>query len=87
MPAAETLLMDDDGKLPLLVLGNDDLMRRPGLLQSLIESNQWQCIFVSDFTMQSSDLGVSMFMSSGQRESIGLPRVSVEPLLHSISAQ
>ena len=81
MPAAEELLVDEHGELPLLVFGNGDLMQRPDLLQSLIDSPRWQCIYVSDFTPQSVDLGVAMFMTSTKRESIGLTRMSVEPLL------
>jgi hypothetical protein len=79
--AAEALLVDEHGELPLLVLGNAELMRRPSLLQSLINSKRWQCIYVSQFTDHSLDLGVSMFMTTTTRDSIGLPRVSVEPLV------
>ena len=87
MPAAEALLVDEHGQLPLLVLGNDDLMRRPRLLQSLIDSERWQCIYVSEFTARSWDLGVSMFMTAAKRKSLGLPRVSVEPLTRSAFQQ
>lgn len=81
--AAEALLLDAHGELPLLVFGNDDLIRRPRLLQSLINSERWQCIYVSQFTEQSVEHGVSMFMTSALRNSIGISRVSVEPLLRS----
>jgi hypothetical protein len=81
MAAAEALLVDEHGVLPLLVLGNDELMRRPRLLQSLIDSEQWQCIYVSEFNEQSWDLGVAMFMTAASRKAIGLRRVSVETLL------
>jgi hypothetical protein len=79
--AAEALLADEYGNLPLLVFGNAELLRRPNLLQALISSKRWQCIYVSQFTDQSRDLGVSMFMTATTRDSIGLPRVSVEPLV------
>ena len=83
MPAAEDLLADEHGQLPLLVLGNDVLLRRPVLLQSLIDSERWQCIYISEFSDQSWDLGVSMFMTSAKRKSLDIPRVSVESLLRS----
>jgi hypothetical protein len=85
MPAAEALLIDEHGELPLLVFGNSELIRRPRLLKSLINSKQWQCIYVSKYTDQSQTIGVSMFMTADSRNSIGLPRVSVEPLLDSLA--
>jgi hypothetical protein len=83
MPAAEALLIDDQGQLPLLVLGNELLLRRPGLLQSLIDSERWQCIYISEFNVESWDRGVCMFMTATKRTSLNLPRVSVEPLMRS----
>ena len=83
IPMAEELLVDENGQLPLLVLSNDILLRRPNLLQSLIASERWQCIYISEFSDQSWDLGVCMFMTSAKRKLLDLPRVSVEPLLHS----
>jgi hypothetical protein len=83
MLAAEALLIDDQGQLPLLVLGNELLLRRPGLLQSLIDSERWQCIYISEFNVESWDRGVCMFMTATKRTSLNLPRVSVEPLMRS----
>jgi hypothetical protein len=80
---AEKILVDESGNLPLLVFGNDELLRHPRLLQSLIDSEKWQCVYLSDFTEQSQDLGVSMFMTATKRLSVGLPRVSIERLLQS----
>ena len=80
-PAAEALLIDEQGELPILVFGNDELIRRPRLLQALTESDKWQSIFVSEFSRQSRDLGVTIFMTNSKRQSIDLPRVSVEPVL------
>ena len=85
MPAAESLLADEHGELPLLVLGNDLLLRRPKLLQSLIDSQRWQCIYLSEFSDRTWDLGVCMFMTAAKRESLNLPRVSVTPLISSRS--
>jgi hypothetical protein len=85
MPAAEALLVDERGNLPLLVLSNQELIRRPRLLQSLIESEQWQCIYVSEFTEQSWDLGVSMFLTAAKRKSLDLTRVSVDRLVRARS--
>jgi hypothetical protein len=83
MSAAEALLIDDQGQLPLLVLGNELLSRRPAILQSLIDSERWQCIYISEFYGQSWDRGVCMFMTATKRTSLNLPRVSVEPLMRS----
>jgi len=80
-PAAEALLIDEQGELPLLVFGNDELISRPRLLQALTESDKWQSIFVSEFNRQSRDLGVTIFMTNNKRQAINLPRVSVEPVL------
>lgn len=81
IPAAEALLVDERGQLPLLVLGIDAMLRRPSLLQSLIDSERWQCIYISEFNEQSWDLGVVMFMTADKRKSLNLPRVSVERLM------
>ena len=83
MPMAEDLLVDEHGQLPLLVLSNEVLLQRPNLLRSLIDSERWQCIYISEFNDQSWDFGVCMFMPSVKRKSLNLPRVSVEPLLRS----
>ena len=79
--AAETILKADQDELPILLLGNHLLLSRPILLQSLVDSPHWECVYLQIPKLQNLDKGVTIFMPAEMRQRLNVKHVSIVPLL------